>query len=75
MSSEIDLAKFAYSEHRAAWFLDVSPALLRKKRNVGGGPRFFRMGKKILYKPEDLKAYVESLAANSVASTSEAASV
>jgi hypothetical protein len=69
MAETIEEHKFAHSETEAARLLSVSTALLRKQRCDGSGPKFCRYGRRVLYRPEDLKSY---LAAKLVTSTSEA---
>ena len=69
MSEAVEKPKLAHSETEAANMLSVSTALLRKQRGDGTGPKFCRYGRRVLYRPEDLKSY---LAAKLVASTSEA---
>jgi hypothetical protein len=42
----------------AAERLGLSPATLRKWRCQGRGPRFARLGRRILYRPADLDDFV-----------------
>ena len=44
----------------AAKFLSVSKALLDKLRTTGGGPRFCRAGRKIIYRNDELLAWASS---------------
>ena len=41
----------------AAAFLRLSPRTLEKQRVVGGGPRFRKFGRRVLYAVEDLEAW------------------
>jgi hypothetical protein len=54
----------------AALFLGVAAATLAKMRCMGGSPVFVKAGRKILYRREDLIAW---LSARRVRNTSEAA--
>jgi hypothetical protein len=57
-------AKHAVSEQEAAsQFLGVSAATLRAWRSQGRGPRFARLGRRVVYLITDLEAF---LAANRV---------
>lgn len=50
----------------AASYLRVSKSHLDKLRSYGGGPRFFRPGKrKVLYRKTDLDAWAASFSFNS----------
>jgi hypothetical protein len=51
----------------AAAFVCLSPRTLEKLRCTGTGPAFFKIGKRCLYRVEDLVAWVES---NRMTSTS-----
>ena len=41
----------------AAAFLRLSPRTLEKQRVIGGGPRFRKFGRRVLYAFEDLEAW------------------
>ncbi|HAT50869.1 MAG: DNA-binding protein [Nitrospirae bacterium] len=53
----------------AAKFLSIGCSTLEKLRCVGGGPRFSKLGRVVVYSIPDLQAWAESRAVNS---TSEA---
>jgi hypothetical protein len=53
----------------AAERLSLSPKYLKKLRVEGGGPRFVKAGKRVIYEDRDLDAWAES---KKVGSTSEA---
>lgn len=53
----------------AAKFLSIGPSTLEKLRCVGGGPRFSKIGRVVVYSIPNLHAWAESRAVNS---TSEA---
>jgi hypothetical protein len=58
-------------QDRAAEFLGgISTRTLEAWRSQGKGPRFVRVGKRAMYRPEDLAAFVE---ANTRTSTRDAA--
>jgi hypothetical protein len=41
----------------AAQFLNLSPRTLEKQRVIGGGPRFRKFGRRVLYAVTDLKVW------------------
>ena len=45
--------------------LNLSPRTLEKLRTIGGGPRFRKLGRRIVYKIVDLDAWAESRACES----------
>lgn len=53
---------------QAAQSLGLSISTLAKLRLSGGGPMFSKLGRRVVYRPEDLKAWVDE---NLYASTSE----
>lgn len=44
----------------AAEFLRLSPRTLEKRRVVGGGPRFRKFGKRVMYAIVDLEAWADA---------------
>ena len=50
----------------------LAEATLAKYRTIGGGPAFLRYGRRILYRPSALKAWLESRT-RELRNTSEAA--
>ena len=44
----------------AAAFLRLSPRTLEKQRVIGGGPRFRKFGRRVLYAIEDLEAWANA---------------
>lgn len=44
---------------RGAEFIDYSPKTLRNYRSSGKGPPYYKIGRKILYKREELLTWVE----------------
>ena len=42
----------------AAQVLDCAPATLAKKRVKGGGPRYVKVGARVIYMPSDLLDYI-----------------
>ena len=44
----------------AARFVGLAPSTLSKLRCVGGGPKFTRLGRAIVYTVDDLEAWVAS---------------
>lgn len=43
----------------AANWLDLSPRTLEKKRVIGGGPKFRKLGRCVRYTKSDLRAWSE----------------
>lgn len=46
----------------AAAFTSISAVQLAEWRSRGGGPRYIKMGRKVLYAITDLRAFVDSFA-------------
>jgi hypothetical protein len=44
----------------AAEFLRLSPRTLEKQRVIGGGPRFRKFGRRVMYAVADLEAWADS---------------
>lgn len=44
----------------AAAFLRLSPRTLEKQRVIGGGPRFRKFGRRVMYAVVDLEAWADS---------------
>lgn len=53
---------------QAAAYVGLSPRTLTDYRTDSGGPRFHRLGGRVLYRPENLDAWID---ARAFASTSE----
>lgn len=49
----------------------LSPNTLRKLACVGGGPKFRKFGRRVLYSPADLDAWIASRLSGPVSSTSD----
>ncbi|UTW08203.1 helix-turn-helix domain-containing protein [Pseudomonas benzenivorans] len=45
------------TNHEAAAFLRLSPRTLEKQRVIGGGPRFHKFGRRVMYALTDLEAW------------------
>jgi predicted DNA-binding transcriptional regulator AlpA len=60
-----------YDTAEAARSLGLCEVTLRKWRNLGGGPRFVKMGRAVRYRRSDLDAFI---GANTFANTLEAES-
>jgi Helix-turn-helix domain len=56
------------TNEEAAGFLKLSPRTLEKQRVIGGGPRFRKFGRRVIYAIEDLEAWAN---ARACASTSD----
>lgn len=46
------------SNDEAAAYLTLSPRTLEKQRVIGGGPRFRKLGRRVVYAVADLEAWV-----------------
>ena len=44
----------------AAGFLRLSPRTLEKQRVIGGGPRFRKFGRRVMYAIEDLERWADA---------------
>lgn len=51
----------------------ITPAYLQKLRSVGGGPEFFRWGRRVFYSEQALLDWVVSRTSGPLRSTSQAA--
>ena len=60
MSSDLrEVSGHLLTEKQASEKLNVSVALLRKWRRVGGGPRYCKIGSLVRYSESDLLAFIE----------------
>ena len=48
------------SNDEAAAFLKLSPRTLEKQRVVGGGPKFRKFGRRVVYAMEDLESWASA---------------
>lgn len=44
----------------AACFCGCSPSMLNRLRVTGGGPRYLKLGRRVVYDTSDLRAWLES---------------
>ena len=49
----------------AAKILGISASYMRKLRHHGGGPRFYKIGARVLYLESDLRAWAQTRSAKS----------
>ena len=49
----------------AGAFLKLSPRTLEKLRTIGGGPRFRKLGRRVMYSQADLDTWADSRACDS----------
>ena len=56
----LELKPISVNTTKAAEYIGVSESLLRKMRGDGRGPKFSRIGKKVVYPVSLLKKYVKS---------------
>jgi len=60
-ASETDAARPRYlTNDEAAAFLRLSPRTLEKQRVLGGGPRFRKFGRRVMYAVTDLEAWADA---------------
>ena len=50
------------SNDEAATFLKLSPRTLEKQRVIGGGPKFRKFGRRVVYAIEDLESWANARA-------------
>lgn len=48
------------TNNEAAEFLRLSPRTLEKQRVIGGGPRFRKFGRRVMYAITDLEAWADA---------------
>ncbi len=48
------------TNNEAAAFLRLSPRTLEKQRVIGGGPRFRKFGRRVMYAISDLEAWADA---------------
>ena len=59
--SQISPAAARYlTNDEAADFLRLSPRTLEKQRVIGGGPRFRKFGRRVVYAIDDLEAWANT---------------
>ena len=63
-----DQLTLVLSARKAAILLGLSESTLAKMRLYGTGPRYSKLGRRVVYRPEELEAWI---AANRYQSTSE----
>ena len=49
----------ALNTNQAGRYLGISESLLRKFRQEGGGPRYCKIGSKVVYRIQDLEGFLE----------------
>ncbi len=50
---------YAYAVPKAAAFLNVAPKTLANWRAMGKGPKFCRIGRRIVYRVDDLRRFMD----------------
>ena len=53
-------ARMFLNNNEAAQFLNLSPRTLEKQRVIGGGPRFRKFGRRVLYAVSDLEVWANA---------------
>jgi len=57
----------------AAKYLGLAPRTLEKMRLTGGGPRYYKLGRAVVYDTDDLGRWVEARARRSTSDTDRVA--
>ena len=58
-------------EPQAATYLGLSPHTLQKYRGNGSGPSFYKFGRRVLYRVEDLQTWAQAQHRNIVTTNHE----
>lgn len=58
-SADATLPRYLTNDE-AASFLRLSPRTLEKQRVIGGGPRFRKFGRRVMYAVADLEAWADA---------------
>ena len=53
------------TNEEAANILQLSPRTLEKMRVIGGGPRYRKLGRRVVYSMQDLEAWADARACDS----------
>jgi len=61
------------SNDEAAEYLKLSPRTLEKQRVIGGGPKFRKFGRRVVYALADLEAWAEARACDTTSDANYAA--
>lgn len=75
MSNSVYLDRPGAADYINAKGLPTTAGTLRKYATVGGGPKFHKFGRNVVYAPADLDAWIASRLSPPMASTSELARV
>lgn len=62
-----DQPRGAWKEQQAADYLSRKVGTLRNWRHMSKGPKYYKCGRSIVYRQEDLDAFMEQCAVNPVA--------
>ncbi|CCG41812.1 helix-turn-helix transcriptional regulator [Magnetospirillum molischianum] len=73
MSNQTFLDRPGAADYIKAKGLPISAGTLRKYATVGGGPRFQKFGRRVVYNPSDLDAWVDGRLTGPLSSTSDPA--
>lgn len=55
-----EIIEAALNQKQAAKYLGISTGLLKKKRLNGEGPIYYRIGKRLIYRKDDLDTFLDS---------------
>jgi hypothetical protein len=68
--SDGGMTEMAWDTRKAAKALSLSETWLEQMRLKGNGPRFVKAGRRVLYRPADIAAWLESNLRQSTSATS-----
>jgi len=71
MTTATFLDRSGAADYIKAKGVPISAGTLRKYATVGGGPRFQHFGRRVVYNPADLDAWIASRLSGPVSSTSD----
>ena len=58
--TDIDSSPAVVDERGAAALLGIAPATLRNLRSQGRGPKYCRVGRRIVYRIRDVESYLDA---------------
>lgn len=71
MEASAFLDRNGAADYAKAKGVPLSPNTLRKLACVGGGPKFRKFGRRVLYSPSDLDAWIDGRLSGPLRSTSD----
>jgi len=59
MDIDPNIPKRAFNESESSYYLSVSVPLMRKLRREGNGPKYLKIGSRVLYDVKDLDKFLD----------------